>query len=151
MNVIWGLLLNEVLERKWAESLGHTWSLFTGRLGGWVLFSHGICWVFSDFLCLKWKFLVEIMICGPTFAKDNVSFYIASHQTNLQRPNYQVSTEKQCQAAYSDQQFWFLAFLPGRLQSRAVCASNGQAALDPLFQGTGPQPLESFHFSVKVF
>lgn len=55
--------------------------------------------------------MAEIMICGPTFAKDYVSFYVASHQTNLQRHNYQIRTGKPCQAAYSDQQVWFLALL----------------------------------------
>lgn len=105
VKVVWGLLLNELLERKWADSLGHTRS--QGWLGGWVLFSHGLHWVSSDYLYLKWKFLAEIMTCGPNFAEDYVTFYTASRQANLQRHNYQIRTGKQCQAAIQIKNFGF--------------------------------------------
>lgn len=63
-----------------------------------------------------------------------------------------LGLEKPWQAAYSDQQGVFFSFVSqGGDREKAVCASNGQVAWDPLFWGTGLQPSESFHFSVKVF
>lgn len=121
-------------------------------VSGWVLFSHGLHCVSSDFLCLKWEFLAEIMIYGPTLAKDNVSFYIAPHQTNLQRHIYQIRTGKLCQAVIQINSFGFLALLPREVTEQGCLCQQWLGCLGSSFLGNWTTAFGEFpFFSRSIF
>lgn len=98
---------------------------------------------------LKLKFLAEIMTCGPTFAKDYVPFYIASHQAHLQSLKYQIRTGKSCQAACSDQQVWFLALLLREVTKQGCLCQQWKGCLGSSFLGNWTTAIGELSFFCK--
>lgn len=138
---------------KWAAWKKMSWLIGSHQepgLAGRV--SSVFTWSSLGFLWfpLKWKFLAEIMTCGPNFAEDYVSFYTASDQANLQRHNYQIRTGKQqCQAAYSDQEFWFLTLLPREEAEQGCLCQQWTGCLGSSFLGNWTTAIGELSFFSK--